>query len=50
MAKNLVLYEIRCQQCKKLLGKLLGTAEIKCKRCSFINRVSVQIEDHRIPN
>lgn len=30
--------DFRCSQCKKLLGKIEGKAEIQCPRCKTINR------------
>lgn len=33
------LEEIRCKKCNKLLAKIKGTIEIKCSRCSEINKI-----------
>ncbi|MGG1661735.1 Com family DNA-binding transcriptional regulator [Brevibacillus sp. NRS-1366] len=33
MSKIIILKEVRCKKCKKLLGKINGIAEIKCPRC-----------------
>lgn len=32
------LKEIRCKKCNKLLAKIKGKVEIKCTRCSTLNR------------
>lgn len=34
------LREVRCVNCNKLLGKAKGIVEIKCPRCSQINKMS----------
>lgn len=31
------LKEVRCESCKKLLGKINGYAEIKCPKCGKLN-------------
>lgn len=36
------LFEKRCQNCNRLLGKFLGQAEIKCPKCGKINRIGVK--------
>lgn len=28
---------VRCQKCKRFLGKLKGIAEIKCPKCKKVN-------------
>ncbi|WP_432419947.1 Com family DNA-binding transcriptional regulator [Planococcus beigongshangi] len=28
---------MRCTNCDKLLGKIIGTAEIKCHKCGKLN-------------
>lgn len=33
MLTRMLLREFRCTGCGKLLGKILGIAEIKCSRC-----------------
>lgn len=33
------LEEIRCKKCNKLLAKIKGIIEIKCSRCSEINKL-----------
>lgn len=35
-----ILKEFRCWQCKRLLGKIDGDAEIVCPRCGRINVLS----------
>lgn len=39
--------EIRCPNCKKLLGKIDGEFEIKCSRCSCVNRGSTVEGTHQ---
>lgn len=29
--------ELRCGNCRKLLGRIDGSAEIKCSRCGVLN-------------
>ena len=36
------LFEKRCQNCNRLLGKFLGQAEIKRPKCGKINRIGVK--------
>ncbi len=33
----MLLIDVRCKKCGKLLGKIKGEAEIKCKNCKTIN-------------
>lgn len=35
----MILKEVRCKKCNKLLAKAKGTVEIKCSRCNEINKV-----------
>jgi len=37
---NFLLRDFRCPVCKKLLGKCLGIAEIKCTRCKEVRTVN----------
>ena len=30
--------ELRCGQCRKLLGRVAGSVEIKCSRCGTLNK------------
>lgn len=34
------LKEVRCESCKKLLGKINGYAEIKCPKCGKLNVIN----------
>lgn len=38
------LLEFRCAKCKKLLGRIDGTAEIKCPRCGALNKINISRE------
>ncbi|WP_397443534.1 Com family DNA-binding transcriptional regulator [Planococcus sp. 107-1] len=31
------LKRVRCIKCTRLLGKIIGTAEIKCHKCGQLN-------------
>lgn len=42
-----MLHEIRCRGCGKLLGKIEGSAEIKCPRCGKMNIENT--ERQRVP-
>jgi len=35
--KSDTLYEVRCLECNKLLGKLEGKLIVKCTRCGTMN-------------
>lgn len=41
------LTEFRCEQCRKLLGKIDGAAEIKCPRCRTMNFARKVREDSK---
>lgn len=34
--------ELRCGQCRKLLGRVAGSAEIKCSRCGTLNKYDAE--------
>ena len=34
------LFDFRCKQCNRLLGRVSGDSEISCPRCGGINRLS----------
>lgn len=34
------LKEVRCESCKRLLGKFSGHAEIKCPKCGKMNIIN----------
>lgn len=36
------LKEVRCTDCKKLLGKFKGEAEVKCPRCKKTNLINTE--------
>lgn len=36
----MILKEVRCQRCNKLLARAEGTVEIKCPRCSTMNKAT----------
>ena len=36
------MQEVRCFQCKKKLGNINGTFEIKCPRCGYMNTGGVR--------
>ena len=40
----MLLQEIRCKKCGKLLGKIEGIGEIKCSRCGEINNITTLYE------
>ena len=37
--------ECRCCNCKRLLGKFCGKAEVKCPKCGVINRIEVKMRE-----
>ena len=37
--KKKILIEQRCSNCKRLLGKFKGQAEIKCPKCGVVNQI-----------
>ena len=38
MGAGMEKIELRCGQCRKLLGRISGSAEIKCSRCGTLNK------------
>lgn len=50
----LILEEVRCPACKRLLGNLKGQAQIKCPKCKALvevdtetRKIHIQTERHR---
>jgi len=39
-----MLVEFRCEKCGRLLGRVEGKAEIKCKRCYKMNYIDTKEE------
>jgi LSD1 subclass zinc finger protein len=46
---ELLMIEVRCKKCDKLLMKIKGTAyvEIKCPRCKAINKYNIKPPEQR---
>lgn len=40
----MLLREVRCVKCNKLLGFIKGKAEIKCPRCGKLNTVDTECQ------
>lgn len=38
MGASMKKIELRCGKCRKLLGRVSGSAEIKCSRCGTLNK------------
>lgn len=36
--------ELRCGKCRKLLGRVAGSAEIKCSRCGTLNKYDAETQ------
>lgn len=36
------LYDKRCSNCNRLLGRFRGEAEVKCPKCGTINRIEAK--------
>lgn len=37
--------ELRCGKCRKLLGRVAGSAEIKCSRCGTLNKYDAETNE-----